>query len=667
MSVQYVKGVGPIVAEKLKSIGINTIQDLLYYFPSSHLHRGDTVKISQLTDDTPHKIEGRITYMTSSRSRFYRVIKATLEDDSGEIDLIWFNQPFVIKNIKIGDDLIIYGTLKKNVFHVREYEKNNGFAFHISNLVPSYPLNNTIHQRTFRSIIRNVITMHSETLKETLPEFISKKRLLKPLNTAIKSMHFPSSLDDFEAARRRLAYEELLEVQIAIAKAREVLVQKCEPLIITKTLDSKIRSLFPFKFTQSQNATIKDIQNDLMSGVCMNRLVQGDVGCGKTAVALYSAGVVISNKRQACLLAPTEILAQQHFNTVSKTFFNSKIKIALLTSSTTKQTAKQILEQAEKGEIDLLIGTHSLAEERVRFKSLSLVIIDEQQKFGVWQRARLIQKGVRPHVLVMTATPIPRTLSMVLFGELNVSIINESPFKRNVRTLFKDRSKIENVFSFIEEEINNGSQAYFIYPRIEEGNDKEFQYQSAKKMYDVLSERFNHNVGLIHGKLKSNDIDRTIEEFREKKIKILVATTLVEIGIDIPDANIIVIDNCERYGLSQMHQLRGRIGRRRAPSYCILAGNPKSDFAKQRVQTLLETTDGFKIAQKDLELRGAGELLGHRQSGMPQFRVANLIKDMELLEWANQDAKAIINAGSNKIIANALRKYSSRLKLANIG
>ncbi len=669
-AVRFVKGVGPSTAQKLEKIGVTTLKDLLYFFPALHLERGSVAKINQIQDDSTCVIEGKISYLDLVRTRRYTITKGRLKDDTSGVEIVWFNQPYIINNLKKGDCVRLYGDLKDGIFRVREYEKlGDNQPVHLLRLVPSYSVGRIINQRKFRRIMQNAIENElNKNVTETIPEKLLKSRRFMDIAGAIKAIHFPIDYTQKEAARRRFAYEELLEFQIAILKARESLRRaKKQPMVVTRQLDTKIRALFPFKFTSSQESVINHIQKDLMSGVCMNRLIQGDVGSGKTVVAVYAAAVMIANKFQVCFLAPTEILAQQHYFNICRLLKHSNIKIALMTSSTAKSDRQEILQGLSNGSIDFVLGTHALIEESIRFRSLGLAITDEQHKFGLWQRARLVQKGSNPHVLVMTATPIPRTLAMVLFGELDVSIISELPYKRDVRTMFKEREGIEGVFSFIHEEVEGGAQAFFIYPTIE-GSAKSDQIQSAKEMYQVLAKKFQKSgVGLIHGRLSAFEKEKVIRDFRTAKVKILVSTTVVEVGMDIPNATIMVIDNCERYGLNQLHQLRGRIGRRGEPSYCIMVGRLSSPESKQRVNAMLETNDGFKISQRDLEIRGPGDIFGPRQSGIPYFKAADIVKDADLLMWASEDASMIINDKLQQIISSALRKYRNRLDFARIG
>ena len=684
-NVQYLKGVGPQRASLLNRLGIQTIEDLLYYLPRDYIDRSKIKRIAEVQVGSDETIQGIVEYITERRAKHRRlsIVDASIADESGEIKAIWFNQPYLKKSIAVGDDIVIAGKVRLfngelqiepqeyEVLHSKDYE-----PIHTKAIVPKYFLTGGLYPRYFRRLMWEAVNKYVGLLQEILPDSVRRRRDITTISDAIRDIHFPADADALHNAKHRLAYDEFFLMQIFLALRRQVSKQARVglKLFISKELDFRIRRLFPFKLTNAQERVITEIKSDISKLTPMNRLLQGDVGSGKTIVAAYALLAAIGNHTQATIMAPTELLAEQHFNTMSHLLKNSKVKIVLLTSAATAKERKENLQSIKEGKIDLVIGTNAIIQKDVAFNKLSLVVIDEQHKFGVHQRAALRAKGLRPHTLIMTATPIPRTLSLTLFGDLDISVIDEMPPGRKpVRTIFRPASKLLDSFDFIRAKVREGRQAYFVYPLIDE-SDK-LPLKSAVRMHETLCEHFsNFNVALLHGGIKQNEKDKIMDGFRQGRAHILVSTVVIEVGIDVPNATIMVIENAERYGLAQLHQLRGRIGRGVEESYCLLFGEPKSDEAKKRIDVIASTTDGFRIAEEDLRLRGPGEFFGIRQSGFPELRAADISRDLELLQMARQDAFSLVASdpqltqGTNASIRDTLRRrYKGRMGYLSVG
>lgn len=681
-NVQYLKGVGPYRAKLLHKMGILTVEDLLTYFPRKHFDRSQIKGIREVQIGKEETIQGFVEHIRERQTRKVHILEALIRDETGSITCIWFGQSYLKKSIRVGDEIIVSG--KIDVFRQiqikpKEFEiipRDDYIPIHTKGFIPVYTVTDGISKRQLRRLIWNAINKYGNLLQEIIPyEFLEKHRLMD-ISTAIHQMHFPENKDSLYNARKRLVYEELFLMQVFLALRRMGIRQlkKGTRLIINNELDFRIRRLFPFKLTQAQEKVIQEIRKDTCQEKPMNRLLQGDVGSGKTIVAIYALLSAVGNHFQSAIMAPTELLAEQHYNTISKLLGKSKVRLCLLRSGFTQKQRKEIINTIKDGQFDLVIGTHAVIQKDVEFKNLALVVIDEQHKFGVMQRAALRAKGLHPHTLVMTATPIPRTLSLTLFGDLDVSIIDElPPGRKPIRTIFRPSHKIRESFEFIKNKIREGRQVYFVYPLIDE-SDK-LPIKSATKMFKFLKEIFSgFNVALLHGEMTKDEKDSIMRNFRDGKINILVSTIVIEVGIDVPNATIMVIENAERYGLAQLHQLRGRIGRGGEESYCLLFGDPKTEEAKRRLSIMVETTDGFKIAEEDLRLRGPGEFFGTRQSGLPELKVANIIDDFSLLLEARKDAFSIVvkdpylTSSRNTVVKEALKhKYKERLGLISIG
>jgi len=516
----------------------------------------------------------------------------------------------------------------------------------------------------------------TDRIEELLPQEILVKNQLLPLDKAIREIHFPETFDALKRAKTRLVYDELLTLEMAMALRRSGI--KEETGIAFKAgpnVDAHIRNLIPFALTNAQERVIREITTDMRSNKPMNRLLQGDVGSGKTVVAIYAILAAIANGYQAAFMAPTEILSEQHFQTIQKYLQHSHVRMQLLTGSTNSKFKKDVLEKIRTGQIDLVIGTHALIEDTVQFKKLGLVVIDEQHKFGVIQRLKLKEKGFQPDVLIMTATPIPRTLSITLFGDLDISILDEMPPGRTpIKTFWISKDKETDSYNFIHGEINKGRQVFIVYPLVEESAvlDLKAAVTEAKRLqHDVFPAC---KVGLLHGQMKSGDKDKIMTDFKEKRYDILVSTVIIEVGIDVPNATVMVVEHAERFGLAQLHQLRGRIGRGSELSYCLLFGNPKTNEARERLKIMTKTCDGFKIAEIDFKLRGPGEFFGTRQHGLPELKISDLIKDFPILKQARSDAFEIVSKDPHltqethqKIRQKVLETFKDKLELISIG
>jgi len=651
VDIRYLKGVGPKKAELLEKLSIKQVEDLLYYMPRRYEDRRKSTLIKDLKVGEYQLINGKVlktsTYVTKNRTRVFQV---TLGDSTGVIYCVWFNQLFLKDTFKTEQEVLIYGKVeryKRLQINHPDYEivKEDTRSLNMCKIVPVYPLTQDVTQRYLRFLASEAIKNFLPTLKETLPANLIVRNRLVDLRFAISSIHFPVSFENLEKAYRRLIFEEFFILQLAFALRRKDL--KTETKGIRHHLDSSLfesfKKLFPFEFTKSQAKAINEIQIDMANAKPMNRLLEGEVGSGKTVVAAYASLLTVKNGYQAAFMAPTEILARQHYVTLSELFMPLGINVRLLVSGLKKDKKIEIKNEIENGEVDIVVGTHALIWEGVQFSKLGLVVIDEQHKFGVTQRKLLRTKAVNPDVLVMTATPIPRTLALTIYGDLDISVIKELPKGRQpIDTYFVEEEKRKDVYSFLREEIKKGRQGYIVYPRIWSGKDS--SVKAATHMYNKLQEEVfpDLKLGLLHGRMNAEEKENIMKRFKDKRTDILVSTTIIEVGIDITNASVMLIENAERFGLSQLHQLRGRIGRGNYSSYCILLGDPKTESAKKRFYTLSETQDGFKIAEEDLELRGMGELLGTKQHGLPELRFGDIVKDFDIMEEARGEAFRLI-------------------------
>ncbi len=682
--VQYAKGVGPKGAPLLRKLGIRTVRDLFFHAP---LHYRDLSQIKKLAEVQVGAFETLRLHVHGVKLRKIGFWKTRLDvlagDETGQILLCWFNAPYMQSRFHPGQRIIVsgkiglYRQLQIVAPSVEPDVADREALVHAGRIVPIYPLTEGLRQTTIRRVIKAALERHLDEVEEPFPPALLSRRKLMPLREAVRTLHYPDSQEQVRRARRRLAYDEFFLLELAMALRRRGVKESKDGIAfrITPEIDARIRARFPFQLTEYQEKALAEIKADLQSPKPMNRLLQGDVGSGKTVLALYAMLVAVANGRQAALMAPTEVLAEQHFRTISHFLEGSRVRTALLSSAVKPKERKPILAAVESGEVGLLIGTHALIEETVQFARLGVVVIDEQHKFGVLQRARLRRKGQEPDVLVMTATPIPRTLSLTVFGDLDVSTIEGLPPGRlPVQTTHVPEGKMSKAFEFIRERLRQGEQAFFIYPLVEE-SEKLVLKAATERAAFLQREAFSEfRVGLLHGRMSPQERDETMCAFRDGRYHVLVSTVVIEVGIDIPNATMMVIEHAERFGLSQLHQLRGRIGRGSRKSYCLLFGYPTSEEAHKRLEVLCGTGDGFRIAEEDLRIRGPGEFFGTRQHGLPEIQVGDFVRDADIIALAREDAFALAAADpalareENRLLRrNLADKFKDRADLISIG
>lgn len=652
-SIQYVKGIGPKKAEKLNKLGIYTIKDLLYYFPRQFEDRSIIKKIAQLEDEEKVTVKALITNIESyTPKKGMTITRIDVKDDTGFAKLTFFNREYIKNTFRVGDSILAFGKVKKNGRFVElnscELEYLSASPKNIGKLVPVYPLSYGVTNKDIMNTVRMVFESKDIKIPEYMPEYILKKYRLCGIEYAIKNIHFPKDKESLKIALYRLIFEELLVLQLGLFMYKGG--SSDEKGILFKRdqrLDEVLESL-PFSLTRAQNRALNEIIDDMCSEKVMNRLVQGDVGSGKTVVALLALAECVFNGYQGALMAPTEILAQQHYESFTETFEDIGINVELLTGSVTKKQKEGILQRAKDGEIDILIGTHALIEDNVEFKNIGLVITDEQHRFGVRQRGKLSSKGESPDILVMTATPIPRTLALILYGDLDISIIDELPPGRQpIETIAVEKKKRDKVYnSLVRREVDKRRQVYIVCPLVEESETLDIT--SATETAEEIKRDFfpDLRVGLLHGKMKPSEKDTIMTAFKNHELDILVSTTVIEVGVNVPNSTLMIIENAERFGLAQLHQLRGRVGRGKHQSYCVLIYGSNSEVCRKRMSIMEETNDGFKISEKDLEIRGPGEFFGTMQHGVPELKVANLFKHMKILKTVQQEARIIIGEDS---------------------
>lgn len=682
MPVQFIKGVGPKRAKILEEASIATLNDLVYFLPSRYEDRTKIVPIEKLLADEFQLAKGNVKSLGLFRTPGgMRIFKMKIEDGSGILECLWFNQPFMKRYFKVGDEVILYGKAKlfKNFqmanpeYEIISSEKDK--LIHTQRIVPKYPEKKSVSSRFLRSIIFKALEKFSNSFKETLPVNLRAKYKLADIKFAVNNIHFPESFNNLSMAYRRLIFEEFFLLEIAIALQKKEIKSADGISHKISQLYEKFKNNLPYKLTKGQLKAVSDIEADMKSGRSMNRLLEGDVGSGKTVVCSHALILSVANGYQAAIMAPTEILARQHYFTLSELFMKFNLNLRLLTSSTSKNEKEDIKNALKNGNCDIVIGTHALLEEDINFKKLGVVVVDEQHKFGVSQRALIREKGGNPDVLIMTATPIPRSLALTIYGELDISVMRDKPPGRAVvRTYWVEESRREKVYSFLKEEIKKGRQIYIVYPRIEK--DENSEIKAAEDMYEKLknNEFKDFKIGLIHGRLSSEEKEKVFSSFKNHKIDILVSTIVIEVGIDIENASCMVIENAERFGLAQLHQLRGRVGRGEYDSYCILISNPKSKEAALRIKALTESKDGFDIAEADLEMRGQGEFFGTKQHGLPEIRFGNIVSDSEILEEARREAFFIVGvdpdlSGEKNLIIkeNLKRRFGKNIDFIKIG
>ncbi len=641
--IQYLKGIGPKRSQQFKRLGVDNIFDLLWHVPRAYFNRGNPDKIKSLVHGEPAAVRGVVKGTHASRSRRgMNIFKALLQDDSGVVTAVWFNQPFLAGIITSGQEIFVSGKVKgiKGAWelNVSEYEVLDESSQHID-VLPIYTLTEGLSQKSLRAIMMNILTEYLPYYPDILTEEIKEQYDFCDIGFAFYNLHFPQDGKAYLRARKRLALEELLLFQLSLrleqAKSQP---QSCVVHVEKTDLVKEMRDKLPFELTRAQARVVDEIYSDMESPRRMNRLLQGDVGSGKTIVAALAMARAVASGYQAAIMAPTEILAEQHYLSINRLFTHHEVVVARLTGSTSQGERRMILEALASGQIDILVGTHALIQDDVEFWRLGIAVIDEQHRFGVKQRALLGLKGDMPDVLVMTATPIPRTLALTVYGDLSVSIIDEMPPGRKpVKTKFVRNSAAEQVYDFISSQIyENAAQAYIVCPLVEESEKQDLI--AAVTLYEELrNDVFSDiQVGLIHGRLKAAEKEYIMERFKQGEVKVLVSTTVIEVGVDVPAATIMAVVHAERFGLSQLHQLRGRVGRGKKQSYCFLIGDPHTEDGYKRLRIMEKSNDGFKLAQHDLMIRGAGEFWGVKQHGLNQLKVASLVKDQKLIETSQR-------------------------------
>lgn len=648
--VQYLKGVGPRRSTLLKRLGINTVKDLLYHFPRDYQDRTQIKPPHACLHGEQVTMQGKVVEVQELNPRpGLSILKAKLQSEGGTFYALWFNQPYLVKQIPEGSQLLVYGKAERRFgelqVQVIDYELLDGKAASREGIVPVYPLTEQLSQRFMRSLIKFALEQWADHVEDFLPLTVRKKFSLPALPTALRQIHFPTSLNEAIRAKKRFIFEELFLLQMALALRRKKVSRQLKPHCYRHDgeLVPRFLAQLPFSLTAGQKKAWEEIQADMAAPSPMNRLLQGDVGSGKTVVSTLALLRAVESGLQGALMVPTEILAEQHYLVLSRSLASLGVKVALLSGSLKKKERENLLRGLASGEIHLVVGTHALIQEDVQFNSLALVVIDEQHRFGVRQRAILQYKGHCPDVLVMTATPIPRTLALTLYGDLEVSVIEElPPGRRPVQTYVLSPAHLDRAYQLIKREVARGHQAYIVCPLVEES--EKINVQAAVDLAKELSRGplASCRIGLLHGRLKAAEREEVMEAFRRGDIQVLVATTVVEVGVDVPNATVMLILDAHRFGLAQLHQLRGRVGRGEAQSYCLLVSDSPTEEARYRLEAMATTTDGFALAEKDLQLRGPGEFTGTRQSGLPEFKVADLLRDWRALQLARQEALALV-------------------------
>ncbi|MEA1972245.1 MAG: ATP-dependent DNA helicase RecG [Candidatus Cloacimonadota bacterium] len=675
--IKYLKGVGDYRASLLAKLDIYTINDLIETFPHSYINRNNKIKIANLKYDEVASVVGKISRIDFQKTRSRKdIIHIILNDGTGSLYCTWFyGKKWIESTFAVGQNIWVSGQIKDYrgefqithpEFEIIDDDTATGFWQNRS-IIPVFPLTKGITQKVMRNLIVNAFTKYHEQIKETLPKQLLEQRNYEPRYIGLQKIHFPTNLQNIEFLKQRFAYEELFYQQLIYARTKIVRNSKKQgfQFKLNKSYTTKLKEYLPFHLTSAQKKVIREIVEDMTSNKQMFRLLQGDVGSGKTIVTLFAMLLSIENGFQSVLMVPTELLAEQHFASITQIISNQPdIRTTLLKGGNYKGKKQQKID-IKNGKFDIIIGTHSIIQKDIIFKRLGIMVIDEQHRFGVRQRAVLSEKNIHPDILYLSATPIPRSLALTAFGDLEVSVIDELPPTRQpIKTYWRGSKRRSEVYQKIDDEVKKGRQAYIVCPLVEES--EKMDLLDATSVHEELSQSYLRNckVGLIHGKMKTDEKDQIMVEFNKGSIDVLVATTVIEVGIDVPNATIMTIEHSERFGLSQLHQLRGRVGRGKYKSYCFLISYPQiSNNGRKRLQVMINTNDGFKISEADLEIRGPGELFGTAQSGMPDYRHANIVRDRELLQQARNDAMKIVKEDFDfKNQDNIREKYFSQFR-----
>lgn len=681
--VQYLRGVGPERAELLLRLGLRAARDVLFFFPRDYEDLTDRRAVPQLEEGKMQTVLGTVEeFELRGTSAGKSILGVLIRAEGGFLRGVWFNQPFMAERFYQGQRVMFSGKPKQQglmweMTHPRLATLADDEDAPPGELLPIYPLTEGLQQRHLRRIVHEALAAYVSLLDEVFPtEYLAAHRLL-PLCEALPLIHFPKDRQSLAAARRRFVYQELFILQLALAikRRKQASLARATPLEATAKIDARIRRLFPFDLTASQQRAIAEIAADMNRPLPMNRLLHGEVGAGKTIVAVYAMLLAVAHGCQAALMAPTEVLARQHAQTLQRLLAASQVRLGLLVGGQPAAERTDILRRLAAGEIDILVGTQAVLQENVQFNRLALVVIDEQHKFGVRQRATLKQAGLEPHYLVMTATPIPRTVTLTQFGDLDVSTLSDLPPGRpKIHTYLADNARRTQWWDFVGKKLREGRQGYVVTPLVEESDA--IDAASLNEAYEALAngplEAFR--LGLIHGRMDPAEKDAIMAQFRAGEIQVLMATSVIEVGVDVPNGTLMTIEGGERFGLAQLHQLRGRISRGKFPGYCAVFADPQSDESRQRLEAFVKTTNGFELAEVDFAIRGPGELFGTRQHGMPAMRIADLARDGEVLEEARRDAQALVSSDPGlsrpehaRLLRMVLARYGQALDLGDVG
>lgn len=681
--IQYLKGVGPQRAELLARLGLRRAQDLLFFFPRTYQDMSELRSIAQLEENVPASVCGEVEEIDQRNTGTGRsMLGVLIRSETQFLRALWFNQPHMRQKFVVGERVLLSGKPRLNglrweMTHPRVEVITDSDQSLSGRIMPMYSLTEGITQPAMRRIIGSTVEVCADAVEEVFPPALLVEKRLLPIAAALQQIHRPDTNESLEQARRRLIYQELLLMQLAIGLRRAKLQseQRAPSLPATAKIDSRIRRLFPFDLTEDQQQAIAEISQDMQREHPMNRLLQGDVGSGKTVVAEYAMLLAVAQQHQAALMAPTELLARQHVRTLSRDLQASRVRIALLTGSLSAAERRTTLEQIAAGEIDLIIGTHAVVQADVTFKQLGLVIIDEQHRFGVKQRAALRRAGLDPHYLVMTATPIPRTISMTLFGDLDVSTLKQTPPGRQpVHTYLGEEGQRAKWWEFFRKKLREGRQGYVIAPLVDDSADLEVQ--SVESAFENLAngELEAFRLGVLHGRQSTEEKEAVMQAFNAGELQVLVATSVVEVGIDVPNATLMTIEGGQRFGLAQLHQLRGRVSRGPHPGYVCVFSIVSSDDSQQRLQAFARTTDGFELAESDFQMRGPGDLFSLKQHGLPPFRIADLTRDAVIVDEARADARQMLEAVPNLdsdelqiLKQRVIMRYGNAMELGDVG